>query len=318
MTRFTSFADLKEHYADATASDSFAAAFSEQIETSQLSAFDEPTQAPLPDDAFAEFLAGSLTGTPFELLADTRLEPFAEQIAWGIVNSLHMVARQIERREDDAAKKLGELARHYDPSEIYQTEMEDTQRICQSLAEAREAIEAMRDHAAARYRTDSGKPWSATTGSRSASGRTASQIDARDFLAARAAKKREAFAPEGPLVAISGGAEWEEAAPIYARLDSVKKRVPNMILVTTAQRKGVDAIAAAWAAANDVSVIAFRLDRSHGNRAAFARNERIISLQPVEVIACEGSGIQANLAQKARAAGVPLFVIRKADCRKAA
>jgi hypothetical protein len=314
MTGFSNFTDFAEHYAEQTASERFEQAFSETIDQSQLSPFVEPSSAPLPDAAFAEFFAGSLAGAAFELLADTRLEEYAEQIAWGIVNSLHMVARQIERKEDGAAQKLGDMARMFDPSEIYQTEMEEAQRVCQSLEEARKAIETMRDFAAERYRMDAGRPWSSTTGSRAASsGRTASQIDARDYLAARAAQKREAFAPEGPLVVISGGADWSDPAPIYQRLDFVKRRIPNMVLATTAQTKGVDAIAASWAAANGVNVIAFRLNRAEGNAAPFKRNKRLIALAPVEVIACEGSGIQANLAQQARAEGVPLFVIRKTE-----
>jgi hypothetical protein len=312
MTTHHNFTDFAAHYAEQTHASRTGSECIEINNLSQLSAFDEPNSAPLPDAEFTEFFGGSLVGGAFELLAETRLESYAEQIAWGIVNSLHMVARQIERKEDDAAKKLGEMARAFDPSEIYQTELEETQLICQSLEEARNAIEAMRNSAAERYRIDSGRPWSSTTGSRvGTSGRTASQIDARDYLANRAAKKREGFAPEGPLVVISGGADWNDPAPIYARLDLVKKRVANMVLATTAQSKGVDAIAASWAAANGVNVIAFRLNKAEGNAAPFKRNKRLIDLAPVEVIACEGSGIQANLAERARAEGVPVFVIRK-------
>jgi hypothetical protein len=312
MTSHSNFTDFAAHYAAETKASPNASECIDINERSQLSVFDTPNNAPLPDSEFTEFFGNQLVAGAFELLADTRLESYAEQIAWGIVNSLHMVARQIERKEDDAAKKLGEMARAFDPSEIYQTELEETQLICQSLEEARGAIETMRDSAAEHYRIESGRPWNSITGSRAAtSGRTASQIDARDYLANRAAKKREAFAPEGPLVVISGGAEWSDPEPIYARLDLVKKRVANMVLATTAQSKGVDAIAASWAAANGVSVIAFRLNKSEGNSAPFKRNKRMIDLKPVEVIACEGSGIQANLAQKARAEGIPVFIIRK-------
>src|SRR3546814_15069095 len=69
-------------------------------------------------------------------------------------------------REDDAAKKLGELARAYDPSEIYATELEDTQLLCQTLQGCREAMECMRDHAAEMYRVETGKPFSPVRGSR--------------------------------------------------------------------------------------------------------------------------------------------------------
>ena len=91
-----------------------------------------------------------------------------------------------------------------------------------------------------------------------------------------------------------------------------------MLLATTAQAKGVDAIAAAWAAANDIKVIAFRLDRNLGNRAAFERNRRLVALRPVELIICEGSGVQINLAQRARDAGLPVWIIRKQAMEAAA
>src|SRR3546814_3314023 len=107
----------------------------------------------------------------------------------------------------------------------------------------------MRDHAAEVYRVENGHPWSATTGSRTSRALTASQIDARDFLAARAAEKREAHAPSGPVVVLSGGQDWTEHQAIWDRLDAIKSRIPAMTLVTTAQHKGADAIGAAWAAA---------------------------------------------------------------------
>jgi hypothetical protein len=62
-----------------------------------------------------------------------------------------------------------------------------------------------------------------------------------------------------------------------------------------------------------VKVVQFRLDRAQGNRAAFVRNDRIVALKPVEAIVCEGSGVQANLAQKLRSAGVPLHIFRLAQ-----
>src|SRR3546814_8814380 len=106
--------------------------------------------------------------------------------------------------------ELGELARVLDPSEIHAVKLEEAQRFCQSLHEAIAGVEAMRDHAAEVYRVECGRPWSATTGSRTSRTLTASQIDARDFLAARASQKREAHAPSGPVVVLSGGADWPD------------------------------------------------------------------------------------------------------------
>lgn len=313
MARFDNFADLAEHYASLTSADAFAGAFSSEIAASQLSIHDEPTADDLPDADAARAVAAHVTGEIFNLFADTRLAPVAPRIAWGIVNSFHKVAQQLSRQEDDAARELGELARVMDPSEIHVVKVEETQRLCQSLHEAIAAIAAMRDHAAEIYRVECGQPWSATTGSRTGRTLTASQIDARDYLAARAAEKREAHAPTGPVVVLSGGQDWTEHKALWDRLDAIKARIPAMTLVTTAQHKGADAIGAAWAAARGIPLVAFRLNRQLGNRAAFERNRSIQRLLPVEAVICEGSGIQINLAQNLRAAGVPLTIFKHAD-----
>ena len=313
MARFDNFADLAEHYASLTSADAFAGAFTTEIAASQLSIHDEPTADDLPDADAARAVAAHVTGEIFNLFADTRLAPVAPRIAWGIVNSFHKVAQQLSRQEDDAARELGELARVMDPSEIHAVKVEETQRLCQSLHEAVAAIAAMRDHAAEIYRVECGQPWSATTGSRTGRTLTASQIDARDYLAARAAEKREAHAPTGPVVVLSGGQDWTEHKALWDRLDAIKVRIPAMTLVTTAQHKGADAIGAAWAAARGVPLVAFRLNRQLGNRAAFERNRSIQRLLPVEAVICEGSGVQINLAQNLRAAGVPLTIFKHAD-----
>lgn len=311
--RSSNFGDFSHHYAEIIASPAYMQAFGEELVTAQLSAFDEPTELSLPDPAFAEFCIQNMTQGAFDMLADTRLEPYASRIAWGIVNSLHMVAGQIEREEDAATQKLGEMVRSFDPSEIYANEVETLQTLCQSLCEARAALEVMRDHAGEIYRTQTGKPWSSTRGSKVSTKYSASMIEARDFLHARAKSRREQLTPTGPIVVISGGSDWEDHISIWHRLDASKARIPSMTLATTAQTKGVDAIAAAWAASREVPLVAFKLNRAHGNAAPFKRNKLLVSLAPVEAIICKGSGIQINLADTAREAGIPVTIMRQSE-----
>jgi YspA, cpYpsA-related SLOG family len=321
-TSLSSFADLGQAYADATTSPAYARAFATDIATSQLSIVQAPTSDDMPDAYAAQQCVRAIIGELFALMNETRMQPLAQRLAWGLVNSFHVVARQIETQEDSAALKLGELARISDPSEVHASEVEDAQMLCQSLAEARAALEVMRDHAGEVYRAESGHPFSPLRGSRVSSVLTASQIDARDFLCARAKVRREQLAPSGPVVVISGGQDWADHQRIWDRLDLLKTRVPSMALATTAQGKGVDAIAAAWAAAREVPLIAFRLNRAHGNAAPFKRNKTLCDLQPIEAIICEGSGVQANLAERMRDAGVPVTVFYRdaapRDSRRAA
>lgn len=89
--------------------------------------------------------------------------------------------------------------------------------------------------------------------------------------------------------------------------------MPEMVLATTAQDKGCDAIAAAWAARSGVKLIAFTLDRRLGQRAGFARNEAMLKLKPVEAIVCEGSGLQSHLARMVRAQGVPAHFLSMSE-----
>lgn len=97
-------------------------------------------------------------------------------------------------------------------------------------------------------------------------------------------------------------------------MDQIKARVPHMTLVTTGQRKGADAIAAAWAARpeNSVPLVTYGLYGS-GRKTAFTRNRKLVDLKPVEALLCEGSGLQANLYQLLRGAGVPIHAFKKAD-----
>lgn len=313
MARINAFSDLASHYADLTSAEAFPAAFTAEIATAQLSIVEEPTSDDLPDPEQARACVEQMTGDLFALFAQTRLAPLAPRIAWGMVNSFHKVAEQLTREEDSAARQLGELVRINDPSEIHAVEVEETQRRCQSLHEAIAAIECMRDHAAEVYRVETGQPWSTARGSRTSAALTASQIEGRDYLAAKAAQRREAHAPSGPVVVVTGGKDWTRHEAIWQRLDTIRARIPAMVIATTAQRTGADAIAAAWAAARGVTTLAFRLERKHGNAAPFKRNQQLVALGPVEAVICEGSGIQANLAQRCREAGVPVTIYRHRD-----
>jgi hypothetical protein len=319
MTTFNNFADLASYVAAARGSDAQAtlseAGFIEYTELAKMSIVDEPEQLDMPDPDQVQAAVEMMMATLFDVFRDTRMEPFAKDIAWGIVHSFHTVAKRIEGREDDAAQKLGELVRDPDASEAYANDVEQTQLLCQTLQGCREAMECMRDYAGEVYRIETGQVFSPVRGSRVSTKLNASMIEAADFLAARARERNERFTPQGPVVVFSGGQTWEDSDLLWKGLDNIKRRIPEMVLATTAQPKGCDAIAQAWAASRGVKVILFKLDRSKGNRAAFVRNDRMIALRPVEAVVCEGSGIQANLAQKLRSAGVPLHIVKATQQR---
>ena len=306
----STFADLPELYAEAIATNPLEASFGDPLPLSIIEPGDEPGEYEMPEPFAAQKVCGELMTSLHGLLHDTRLDPLAPQIAWGIVNSFHFVAGTLERQEDRLADKIRDMTRRMEPGEVFNKDLEDTQLLCQSLTEQRAAIEAMRDYAAALYRACWRKAWAPTKGSKASSVTTASYVNALDFLQERALAKREKHQPQGPVVILSGPAMWEEWEPLWAKLDEIKARVPHMTLVTTGQRKGVDAIAAAWAARQGVPVVAFGL-YGGGKKPAITRNPQLAELGAVEAVLCEGSGIQANLYQTLRKQGVPIHAFRK-------
>ncbi|CCW16351.1 FIG01095752: hypothetical protein [Sphingobium indicum BiD32] len=326
MTRTTrtirDFAEIAELIAAETmaTTDSFSAAFETGLETSRIGFGEEELSADMPDATEAQLATEMLVRTMFDVLRDTRMESVAARLAWGIVHSFHKVAGQLEGEADRAGLKIKELVHGADGSEIMTAELEEAQLLCQSLDEAREAVACMRDYAAATYLAETGRPWSSPKGSLVSSKRTASVIAATDFLAARKIRRAEAHSPQGPVVIFSGGQVWEDHALLTETLDGVKARIPGMVLATTAQDKGCDAIAAAWAARSGTMLIAFTLDRRLGKRAGFARNEQLLGLRPVEAIVCEGSGLQSHLAREVRAKGVPahFFALKNQRTARAA
>jgi hypothetical protein len=303
----TRFSDVAAFLAEETTelSERFAAAFDETADEVRLGATDEMITAEMPDACQAQLGVELMVTTLFDLLRETRLETLAERLAWGLVHSFHKVADQLDGEADRAARKVGDLVRENDGSEIAATELEQAQTLCHGLDEARDAVACMRDHAAEMFRIETGRPWSSPRATLASGKRTASVIAAADFLAARRARRLDAHAPQGPIVLFSGGQVWEDHAQIWDLLDAAKARIPSMILATTAQNKGCDAIAAAWAARSGVKLIAFTPDLRLGKRAGFARNEAMMRLRPVEALVCEGSGIQSHLARLVRAGGVP-------------
>lgn len=311
----SSFSDLPELYAELTTTDAFEASFGDPLPLTVIEHGEEPGEHYMPDPLAAQAECGGIIAAIFDLLTDTRLDPLASEIAWGFVNSFHFTAGKVERDEDRLADLIADMARRLEPGEVFNKELEDKQLECQSLAEQRAALEAMRDYAAAMYRACSGRAWSPSRGSKASHVTTASQINALDFLRARSEKRRERYDPQGPVVVISGPADWHDWHIIWERLSLIKARIPNMVLVSTGGRIGVPAIAAAWAAKEGVPCVIYGL-YGRGKAKAFNRNRDVTKLLPVEAIICEGSGIQSHLydlfnPQEGRR--VPTHVFMRAD-----
>jgi hypothetical protein len=186
-----------------------------------------------------------------------------------------------------------------------------------ALIERRECLEQFRDAAATRFEAHTGSPWRPRAGS-SVTHRTltATMIDSRDFLAAKRRVETEPLIPAGPKIAFTSGLEFNDHRLIWDRLDKALARHPNMVLLHGGSPKGAERIAACWADNRKTPQIVFKPEWSrHGKAAPFKRNDRMLEILPIGVIVCPGSGISANLADKARMLGIPVWRLGNSGAR---
>ena len=250
----------------------------------------------------------------FGLLADAvapdgfQLADERESLLWGFVNMLDAQTQRLDRAADKLMPDLRDLQREQDGSEIKSFELELTTDRAQNLTARRDAFEAMRDAAAESYRTVTGNTWRPRRGSHvSQTGHlTSAAIDARDYIRAKKDRKTQAHLPQGTLVAIAGGKDIANPAAVIERLDKVREKYADMVLLHGGG-PGVERIAAQWAERNGVHQVVCKPDWDrHGRAAPFRRNDELLNLLPKGVIAFPGSGITENLVDKARQLGIPV------------
>jgi hypothetical protein len=270
---------------------------------------DEPDPRPLPaDDAVAGTIA-----TIFETLAfvldDTCLEPDLADLLWSTVNVFHRAAQRIDRHLDANEQAQRQSQREQDGSEVKSVQLERLVEQGIALTGRRDCMELFREHAARHFEAITGAPWSPRTGSRvNHRALTAAVIDSRDFLAAKRRSETEVLLPPGPKVAFTGGLDFNDYRAIWDRLDQVRAKHPDMVLLHGGSPRGAELIAAKWATQRNVTQIAFKPDwTKHRKAAPFKRNDAMLDVMPIGVIVFPGTGIQANLADKAMRLGIPVW-----------
>jgi hypothetical protein len=137
---------------------------------------------------------------------------------------------------------------------------------------------------------------------------TSAMIDSRDFIAAKRRAETEVLLPAGPKIAFTGGLDFNDHNSIWDRLDKVHAKHPDMILLHGGSPRGAERIAACWADSRKVTQIAFKPDWTrHAKAAPFKRNDQMLNVLPIGVIVFPGSGISANMADKAKKLGIPVW-----------
>jgi len=270
---------------------------------------DEPDPRPLPEARTIAGAVADIFDAVIVSLSDTRLEPDLEDLLWSTVNLFHRATDRIERELDsnEQAQKRGQ--REQDGSEIRSVELERLTAQGLTLVERRNSMEFFRDQAAEHFARHAGSPWHPRSGSMvNHRTLTAAMIDSRDYLAAKRRAETEVMLPAGPKIALTGGLDFNDHRLIWDKLDQVHAKHSDMVLLHGGSPKGAERIAARWADHRKVPQIAFKPDwTKHAKAAPFKRNDQMLDVLPIGVMVFPGTGIQANLADKARKLGIPVW-----------
>ena len=274
---------------------------------------DEPDPRPLPEAAHVQRALSDVFDALVSAVAETRLEPGTADLLWSVVNVFHRKLDRVQRSLDDNEDDQKRSQREQDGSEVRSVELERLVAQGITLIETRNAFEFMRDQAAELYEVHTRQTWRPQAGSIvSRRLMTAAMIDSRDFIAARRRAETEVMLPAGPKIAFTGGLECNDHERIWAALDKVRAKHPDMVLLHGGAPRGAERIAACWADSRKVTQIAFKPDWArYANAAPFKRNDSLLEILPIGVVVFPGSGISENLADKARKRGIPLFDFRK-------
>jgi len=270
---------------------------------------DEPDPRPLPEgDAVAGAVA-EIFDALVSTFSDTRLEPDLDDLLWSTVNLFHRAADRIEREIDHNELAQLRSQKEQDGSEIRSVELERLTAEGGTLIERRNSMEFFRDVAADQFERHTGSAWRPRSRSKvSHRNLTSAMIDSRDFLAAKKRADNEVLLPVGPKIAVTGGLDFNDHRLIWDRLDKVHAKHPDMVLLHGGSPKGAELIAAKWASNRKVPQIAFKPDwTKHAKAAPFKRNDAMLDVLPIGVMVFPGTGIQDNLADKARKLGVPVW-----------
>src|SRR3546814_14134400 len=92
---------------------------------------------------------------------------------------------------------------------------------------------------------------------------TSAMIDSREFIAAQRRAEAQLLVPTGSRIAFTGGSDFNDHQRIWAALDTVHAKHPDMVLLHGGSPRGADRLAACWAANRQVVKVAFQPDCNH-------------------------------------------------------
>jgi hypothetical protein len=270
---------------------------------------DDPDPRPLPEAQAIVSAVAAIFDALAGALNETRLEPDLEDLLWSTTNVFHRAVERVERELDtnELAQKRSQTEQ--DGSEIRSVELERLTAEGITLIERRDSMELLRDQAAEEFERHTRTAWRPRSGSMvNRRMLTSAMIDSRDFIDARRRADAAVLLPAGPKIAFTGGMDSNDHHLIWDSLDRVHAKHPDMVLLHGGSPKGAERIAACWADNRKVPQVAFKPEWTrHGKSAPFKRNDVMLEVLPIGAMVFPGSGIQDNLADKARKLGIPVW-----------
>ena len=118
---------------------------------------------------------------------------------------------------------------------------------------------------------------------------------------------------KGARIALGSGLDCNDHRAIWAALDKVRAKHPNMALLDGSSPKGAEHIAALWCRERVVGSVEFKSDwAKHRDAASFKRNDQLLEVMPVGVLVFPGDGVsptwparRARLGHRSCASTVP-------------
>jgi hypothetical protein len=200
--------------------------------------------------------------------------------------------------------------RDQDGSEIRSVELERLTAEGMTLIERRNSMEYFRDQAAEHFARHTGSHWHPRSGSMvNHRALTSAVIDSRDFLAAKRRAKPRCYCLPGPKIAFTGGLDCNDVSLIWGQARSGPCQASRTWFSCTAVHRRAPSVSppagptTAKFRKSPSNPIGPNTPRQH----PFKRNDQMLDVLPIGVIAFPGTGIQENLADKARKLGIPVW-----------
>ena len=277
---------------------------------------------PIPND---DALRDEIVREAFEALVGglsrTGLHGEVEPLAHGLASLFHRRQLAMSVALTRVTDTIRGLVRAADGSEVLETQIEEAQRQADRMRDLLDGLEVMAAAAARCYEVETGRAYLPPAGGRTGQARhlTGAVFEARLWIDAHEREQAARFRIEGLPLAVAGDRDWVDHARVWDILDRTRARFrsgrgSDLILYHKGDRKGVDAIAAAWARSREVAQVTFVPNwRAFGKRAGFRSIDQMFETpKRLGGVAIFGTtGIALNLADKAEAKGIRVLRITK-------